>query len=197
MAIIFKMSEQVEKLICIRFCIKFELSSMEIIWVIQKAFGDDVTSATQIKMWHKYFNDVWGFVESDPHPGRPATSRIPENVEHVQAEINKDWQPRRLGPPTARIWHPVTSGLWKRKTFQTISEIQGNTMRQLMVTQQRILQSVLNSGRDAGRNGWSPKVPILKGTEASLSNVQCFLYLISSLIFFVVHGWILSGQTSF
>ena len=72
---------------------------------------DNAINAVQIKMSHKHFKDGQESVESGPHSGRPATSRIPENVEHVQAEINKDWQPRRLGPPTARIWHPVTSGL--------------------------------------------------------------------------------------
>ena len=30
-----------------------------------------------------------------------------------------------------------------------------------------------------GRTVWDPKVPTLKGTEVSLSCVQCFLYLIS------------------
>ena len=47
------------------------------------------------------------------------------------------------------------------KRFQTISEVQENMIGQLMVT---------------GRTVCSPKVPSLKGTEASLSYVQCFLY---------------------
>ena len=51
----------------------------------------------------------------------------------------------------------------KGKRFQTISEIQENMMGQLMVI---------------GRTVWGPKVPTLKGTEASLSCVQYFLYLL-------------------
>ena len=51
-----------------------------------------------------------------------------------------------------------------------------------MVIPQRILQSVLNSGREAGRTVWGPKVPTLQGTEASLSSVRCFLYLVSSSV---------------
>ena len=39
---------------------------------------------------HKHFKDGWESFESDPHSGRPATSRTPENVERVQAVINKD-----------------------------------------------------------------------------------------------------------
>ena len=51
---------------------------------------------------------------------------------------------------------------WKR--FQTISEIPENTTGQLMAM---------------GRTLWGPEVPTLKGTEASLSCVQCFLSLVS------------------
>ena len=48
--------------------------------MIQKAFGDDLMSAVQIKVWHKHFKDGQESVESDPHSGRPATSRTRENV---------------------------------------------------------------------------------------------------------------------
>ena len=53
------------------------------------------------------------------------------------------------------------------KGFQTIDKIQENTMGWLM---------------EIRRTVWGPKVPTLKGTEASLSYVQCFLYLASSSI---------------
>ena len=39
-AIAFKMTEQVEQRICVRFCVKLECSSMETIQMIQKAFRD-------------------------------------------------------------------------------------------------------------------------------------------------------------
>ena len=53
--------------------------------------------------------------------------------------------------------------LLKGKRFQTIQEIQENTMGKLMAI---------------GRTAWGPQVPTLKGTEASLSWGQCFLYLL-------------------
>ena len=55
----------------------------------------------------------------------------------------------------------------KGKRFWTFNKIQENTMGQLMAI---------------GRTVWGPKVPTLKGTEASLSYVHCFMYLISSSI---------------
>ena len=70
----------------------------------------------------------------------------------------------------------------KGKRFWTIDGIQENTMGQLMVT---------------GRTVWGPQVPTLKGTEASLSCVQCCLYLASSSINSVFHStWLGTfGQT--
>ena len=61
----------------------------------------------------------------------------------------------------------------KTQIFQTISEIHENTMGQLMAI---------------GRTVCGTRVNILKGTEASLSYVQCFLFLVSSLVnVFIFH----------
>ena len=66
------------------------------------------------------------------------------------------------------LWlFPKLKSPLKGKRFQTISEIQENTTEQLITT---------------GRTVWGPKVPTLKGTEASLSFVLWFLYLVSSSI---------------
>ena len=67
----------------------------------------------------------------------------------------------------------------KGKRIQTINEIQENMTGQLMAT---------------GRTVWDSEVPTLKGTKASLSCVQCFLYLVSpSISVSIFHSWILSG----
>ena len=71
-------------------CVKLEYSSAETIWMIQEDFRDNAMNAVQIKVWHKCFYDGQESVESDPYFGRPATNRTPENVECVQAAINKD-----------------------------------------------------------------------------------------------------------
>ena len=60
--------------------------------MIQKTFREDAMSTVQIKVWHKFFKDGQESVESDPHSGRPATSRTPDNVERVRAAANKDRQ---------------------------------------------------------------------------------------------------------
>ena len=55
-----------------------------------QAFGDNAISAAQMEVWQKCFKDGRESVESYPCSGRSATSRIPENVERVQAAINRD-----------------------------------------------------------------------------------------------------------
>ena len=56
-SVTFKMTEQEEERICIKFYIKLEHSSAETIYMIQKAFVDDSMNAAQIKVWHKSFKD--------------------------------------------------------------------------------------------------------------------------------------------
>ena len=77
---------------------------------------------------------------------------------------------------------PKLKSSLKGKRFQTINDIQENPTGQLMVIRRTV---------------WGPKVPALKGTEVSLSYVQCFLYLVPSSInvSFIAHEWIFSGQT--
>ena len=47
-------------------------------------------SVAQIKVRNKCFEDGGESVENDPHSGKPAASRTPENVQCVQAAIHKD-----------------------------------------------------------------------------------------------------------
>ena len=89
--------------------------------MIQKAFGDDAMSATQIKVWHKRFKDGRESVECDPISGRPATSRTPENVERVRAAINKDRRltvrelEKDLGIPKTIVSEILTQDLGMRR----------------------------------------------------------------------------------
>ena len=115
-AVTFKMTEQVEQQICIQFYVKLEHSSSETIWMTQKAAAVG----------------NWWLAAS---PRQRACSCITScavfwwNIK----------SPRWLSPPTAQIWCPATSGFSRNKSplkgkrFQTIDEIQENTLGQLMV----------------------------------------------------------------
>ena len=83
-------------------------------------------SAAQIKMWHIHFKDGQEPVESDPCSRRPTTSRTPENVQHVQAAINKDWRltvrelEADLGIPKPTVSDIFDTGSWHEMCYGKI-----------------------------------------------------------------------------
>ena len=146
------MTEGVEQRICIKICIKLEHSSTETIPMIQKAAA--------MGNWCNYGQLWWSF--------STMTCPLMQSVlaKHQITQVTQ----LPYSPDTApcNLWiFPKLKSPLKGKRLQTINEIQENTMGRLMAT---------------GRTVWSPKVSTLKGTEASLSCVQCFLYLVSSSI---------------
>ena len=87
----------------------------------------------------------------------------------VKHQITQVTQPHYC-PDTvpSKFWlFPKLKSPLKGKRVQTVDETQENTTGQLMAI---------------ARTVWGPKVTTLKGTKASLSYVQCFLYLVSSSI---------------
>ena len=87
-------------------------------------------------------------------------------VKHQITQVNESPYSRDLAPCDLWLFLKLKSPL-EGKRFQTINEIQKNMTGQLMAI---------------GRTVWGPKAPTLKGIEALLSYVQCFLYPVSSSI---------------
>ena len=105
-------------------------------------------------------------------------------VKHQTIQVTQPPYSPDLAPCDFWLFPKLKSPL-KEKRFQTISEIQGNMMGQLIAI---------------GRTVWCPKVPTLKETKASLSYAHCFLYLVSFIykcLFCILHGWVSSGQISY
>ena len=71
-AVTFKMTEQVEQQICIKFCVKLEHSSVETIWMIQKAaaVGNWLLAASSQQCAHSCItSSAEFFSETSNHPG--------------------------------------------------------------------------------------------------------------------------------
>ena len=102
--------------------------------------------------------------------GQHAHSCIMSSAEFFGKTSNHPGDSGPLQPRFGALWllafHKAKI-TFEREEISDIDEIQENTTGQLMAT---------------GITVWGPKVPALKATEASLSYVQCFLYLISSSI---------------
>ena len=143
----FKMTEQVEQWMCIKFCVKLEHCSMETIWMIPKS--------TAMSNW-------WLVTSSQNAAGHASCLVQRFLVKHQITQVTQSSYSSDLSPCNFWLYSKLKSPL-KGKRFQTIDEIQENTTGQLM---------------EIGRTVWCPKVLTLKGTEVSLSYVQCFLYLV-------------------
>ena len=157
----FKMTEQGEWWICIKFCIKLEHPSTETSWMIQKA-------AVMEKPW---------LAASSP---QCTCSRITSHAEIFGETSNH---------PGDLILQQLRFGALRLLAFPKTK---------VTFEREEISDHWGDSGKDdrAAGGDWEncvrsgPKVPTLKGTEVSLSCVQCFLYLISSSI----NGWVPFGQ---
>ena len=98
--------------------------------------------------------------------------------------------PGDSAPTTAEIWHPATSGFSKTKIAFERDEIsegpwdQENTMKQLMATGKTVRSqgAYFEGNRDV-------IVP------CTIFLVSCIFFNKYKCLFFIWHGWILSGQT--
>ena len=104
-----------------------------------------------------------------PHYNAPIhTSPLMQSflVKHQTTQVTQPRYSPDLMPCDFWLFPNLKSPL-KGKRFQYIGEIQENMTGQLMTI---------------GRTVWGPNMPTLKGTEGSLSYVQCVLYLVSSSV---------------
>ena len=158
-SVTFKTTERAEQWVCIRFCVKLEHSSTETIQLVQKAaaMGNWWLAASSRQNACSCITSPAEFCgKTSNHPGDSA-----------------------LQQPRFGALRPLAFPKTKITFERSFRKLQWGSWWQF---QQRILQGILNSRRDAGRTVWGPKVPTLKGTGASLPSVQCFLYLVSSSI---------------
>ena len=150
----FKMTEQVEQQICIKFYVKLEHCSTETIQ-IQKAtaLGNRwLAASSQQCACSCIMSCAEVFGETSNHPGDSA---------QIQPRFGTL---RLLAFPKPKITFErgeISDHWWDSGKCNRAADGDSN----------RILQSVLNSGIDTGRTVWGPKVPTLKETEASLSYV--------------------------
>ena len=150
--------------------------------------ASDFALSLNIPLW-KLFGwfrrlQLWATVDCQlHHENAPAhTSRLMQSflVKHQITQVTQPCHSPDFMPCELWLFLKLKSPL-KGKRFQTILRVKKITTGQLMVI---------------GRIMWGHKVPILKGTEVSLSYIQCFLYLVSSIniSIFILHGWTPSGQ---
>lgn len=86
-------STKVEQLINLKFLVKLKKTPTECLKLLEKVYGEDVMSRTQIFEWHKCFKNGREKVEDDPNSGLPSTSKTDDNIARVKQLVRND---RRL-----------------------------------------------------------------------------------------------------
>ena len=128
-------------------------------------------------LWGNYFDDSEGcsygqLVIGNFITTHPLKHHADVFAKHQIIQVTHPCYSSDLVPWDFWLFPKLKSPL-KGKRFQTIHEIQENTMGQLMVI---------------GRTGWGLMVPTLKGTEVSLSYVRYVLYLVSLINISIFHS---------
>ncbi|KAJ8961894.1 hypothetical protein NQ318_021512 [Aromia moschata] len=77
-----------------KFRVKLGKTFTEAYAMLKEVYGNECLSRTQIFEWFKRFKEGRETTEDDPRPGRPATSKMDENIEKNGKLISEDY---RLG----------------------------------------------------------------------------------------------------
>lgn len=78
------MSKNIEQRICIKFCVKNEISASEALKMLQKCYGDETNSRATVFAWYKLFKEGRELVDDGERSGRPSTSKTEDNVNKVK-----------------------------------------------------------------------------------------------------------------
>lgn len=81
------MSENIQQRSSIKFCVRNEISAAETLRMLEKAFGEQAMSKTQVYEWHKMFKDGREGVEDEPHQRRPKTSTDEHHVAQIKEMV--------------------------------------------------------------------------------------------------------------
>jgi hypothetical protein len=85
-----------EQRVATKFCLKAGLSATETLVLVQKAYGNEAVSRSNVFRWYSRFLDGRELVEDDERDGRPKSTRTEVNIFAVAELVNNDLE-----------WHPV------------------------------------------------------------------------------------------
>ncbi|KAG5320944.1 MOS1T transposase, partial [Acromyrmex heyeri] len=84
------MDSKLEQRTCIKFCCKNEIKCSDTLKMLQKCYGDDTLSKTQVYQWYERLKSGREAVEDDARPGRLSTSKTDENVDEIRQFILRE-----------------------------------------------------------------------------------------------------------
>jgi hypothetical protein len=79
-----------EQRVAIKFCFIAGLSETETLVLVQKAYGNEILSRSNVFRWYSRFRDGRELVEDDERGGRPKSTRTEVNIAAVADLVKND-----------------------------------------------------------------------------------------------------------
>ena len=170
-AIAFKMTEQVEQQICIKFCVKLEHSSAETIWMIQKA--------TAMSSWWWAAGD-WQL----HHDNMPTHALCLVLVQSFVAKHQITKVPQPIFGTLRLLAFPKTKITFEREEISDHHWDSGKYDRAADGNWENCVRF------------WGPYIEGDWGFIVLCTTLLVFCIFFSKCLFFILHGWIPSGQAA-
>ncbi|UYV70851.1 hypothetical protein LAZ67_8000851 [Cordylochernes scorpioides] len=84
------MEQKLKQRICIKCCVKLQISATETFEMLNKSFPNDAPKRTTVFEWHSRFKAGRISLEDDPRQGRPKFQRTDENVQKITDLIKEN-----------------------------------------------------------------------------------------------------------
>lgn len=81
------MNKLIEQRVCIKFCVRNDISGANCVEMLQRCYGDDTMARSNVYKWHKTFQEGREEVEDEHRPGRPSTSKTDENIVKIKGLV--------------------------------------------------------------------------------------------------------------
>ena len=82
-----KMSSTLQQRVCIKFCVKNGFNDAQTLKMLEKCFGNDTLTRSNVFRWHERFRSGHESVEDDERSGRPSTAETDENINKINGWI--------------------------------------------------------------------------------------------------------------
>ncbi|UYV72519.1 hypothetical protein LAZ67_9003524 [Cordylochernes scorpioides] len=84
------MEQKLKQRICIKFCVKLQISATDTFEMLNKAFPNNAPKRTTVFEWHSRFKAGRISIEDDPRQGHPTFQRTDENVQKITDLIKEN-----------------------------------------------------------------------------------------------------------
>ena len=78
------MSSTLQQQVCIKFCVKNGFNGAQTLKMLEKCFGNDTLTRSNVFRWHERFRSGRESVEDDERSGRPSTAKTDENINKIK-----------------------------------------------------------------------------------------------------------------